>query len=200
MASISNTSREYPMMHVCCKFWDSSLNLWSSSHCHDFPDSKVHGANMGPTWALSAPCGPHVGPINLAIRDSLSRHGRHQANTQINTKHYSDVTWALWRTKSRQLDRLFNSTHRLTTNTLQISVTLLRKMLPWHIKSSWSNQTCSIIRSRYLAITVLQNNVTIFSSEGDILDVFLFVKNLSLRCSTAGNTWCATYRDSIYID
>ena len=35
------------------------------------PDSKVHGANMGPTWDLSAPDGPHVGPMNLAIRDEL---------------------------------------------------------------------------------------------------------------------------------
>ena len=33
------------------------------------PDSKVHGANMGPTWALSAPDGSHVGPTNLVIRD-----------------------------------------------------------------------------------------------------------------------------------
>ena len=33
-----------------------------------FPDTKVHGANMGPTWVLSAPNGPHVGPMNLAIR------------------------------------------------------------------------------------------------------------------------------------
>ena len=33
-----------------------------------FPDSKVHGANMGPTWVLSAPGGPHVVPMNLAIR------------------------------------------------------------------------------------------------------------------------------------
>ena len=33
-----------------------------------FPYSKVHGANMAPTWVLSAPSGPHVGPINLAIR------------------------------------------------------------------------------------------------------------------------------------
>ena len=33
-----------------------------------FPDGKVHGANMGPTWVLSAPDGPHVGPMNLAIR------------------------------------------------------------------------------------------------------------------------------------
>ena len=34
----------------------------------DCPDSKVHGANMVPTWVLSAPDGPHVGPMNLAIR------------------------------------------------------------------------------------------------------------------------------------
>ena len=33
-----------------------------------YPDSKVHGANMGPTWVLSAPDGPHDGPMNLAIR------------------------------------------------------------------------------------------------------------------------------------
>ena len=32
------------------------------------PDYKVHGTNMGPTWVLSAPDGPHVGPMNLAIR------------------------------------------------------------------------------------------------------------------------------------
>ena len=33
-----------------------------------YPDSKVHGAKMGPTWVLSAPDGPHVGPMNLAVR------------------------------------------------------------------------------------------------------------------------------------
>ena len=35
------------------------------------PDSKVQGANMEPTWVLSAPDGPHVGPMNLAIRDFI---------------------------------------------------------------------------------------------------------------------------------
>ena len=35
-----------------------------------YPDSKVHGANMGPIWALSAPDGPHVGLMKLAIRVS----------------------------------------------------------------------------------------------------------------------------------
>ena len=34
------------------------------------PDSKVHGANMGPTWDLSATDGPHVGPMDLAIREA----------------------------------------------------------------------------------------------------------------------------------
>ena len=35
------------------------------------PGSKVHGINMGPTWVLSAPVGPHVGPMALAIRAGL---------------------------------------------------------------------------------------------------------------------------------
>ena len=33
----------------------------------NYPDSKVHGANMGPTWVLSASDGPHVGPMSLSI-------------------------------------------------------------------------------------------------------------------------------------
>ena len=32
-----------------------------------FPDSKVHGANMGSIWGRQDPDGPHVGPMNLAI-------------------------------------------------------------------------------------------------------------------------------------
>ena len=31
------------------------------------PDSKVHGANMGPIWGRQDPGGPHVGPMNLVI-------------------------------------------------------------------------------------------------------------------------------------
>ena len=33
------------------------------------PDSKVNGANMGPTWGRQDPGGPRVGPMNLAIWD-----------------------------------------------------------------------------------------------------------------------------------
>ena len=40
------------------------------------PDSKVHGANKGRTWVLSAPDGPHVGPMNFAIREHTSENTR----------------------------------------------------------------------------------------------------------------------------
>ena len=36
---------------------------------HDTPDSKIHGANMGPIWGRQDPGGPHVGPMNFAIWD-----------------------------------------------------------------------------------------------------------------------------------
>ena len=41
-------------------------------HIHNYtppniPDSKVHGANMGSTWVLSAPDGHHIDPMNLAL-------------------------------------------------------------------------------------------------------------------------------------
>ena len=35
------------------------------------PENKVYGANMGPSWVLSATDGPHIGPMNLAIRGVL---------------------------------------------------------------------------------------------------------------------------------
>ena len=34
---------------------------------YNHPDSKIHGANMGPIWGRQDPFGPHVGPTNLAI-------------------------------------------------------------------------------------------------------------------------------------
>ena len=43
--------------------------LWSNTDGSDmYPDSKVPVANTGPTWVLAAPGGPHIGPMNLAIR------------------------------------------------------------------------------------------------------------------------------------
>ena len=33
----------------------------------NFPDGKVHGANMGLIWGQQDPDGPHVGPMNFAL-------------------------------------------------------------------------------------------------------------------------------------
>ena len=38
------------------------------------PDSKVHGANMGPIWGRQDPGGPRIGPMNFAIWDVCVEH------------------------------------------------------------------------------------------------------------------------------
>ena len=50
------------LIGLCQQWWDSLYKI---------PERKVHGTKMGPTWVLSAPEGPHVGPMNLAIRDVI---------------------------------------------------------------------------------------------------------------------------------
>ena len=37
------------------------------AHIKDYPDSKVHGANMGPSWGRQDPGGLHDGHMNFAI-------------------------------------------------------------------------------------------------------------------------------------
>ena len=54
MIRISNTF--VTLLHTCL-----FVNLIN------YPDSKVHGANMGPIWGRQDPGGPHVGPMNIAI-------------------------------------------------------------------------------------------------------------------------------------
>ena len=80
--SISETlSRRTKSLVMCVVFYNDWFSVISQPHCIPlywtgntyrcdklYPDSKVHGAKMGPTWVLSAHDGPHVGPMNLAIR------------------------------------------------------------------------------------------------------------------------------------
>ena len=39
----------------------------TTAKIYSHPGSKVHGANMGPTWGRQDPGGAHVGPIKVAI-------------------------------------------------------------------------------------------------------------------------------------
>ena len=47
-------------------FETPSCSLWRHRN-ENFPDSKVHGANMGPIWGRQNPGESHVGPMNFAI-------------------------------------------------------------------------------------------------------------------------------------
>ena len=47
---------------------------WREDLVYVYPDSKVHGANMGPIWGRQDPAGPHVGPINFATWVITSKH------------------------------------------------------------------------------------------------------------------------------
>ena len=49
---------------------EAGIHYLLSIPIYYIPDSKIHGANMGPTWGRQDPGGPHVGPMNLAIWDS----------------------------------------------------------------------------------------------------------------------------------
>ena len=62
-------SRALPLKVKCGHLYQLHSCIWNTvKHLERVPDSKVHEANMGPTWVLSAPDGLHVGPMNLAIR------------------------------------------------------------------------------------------------------------------------------------
>ena len=47
---------------------DCYLISMNSSYAINTQIAKIHGANMGPTWALPVPDGPHVCPMNIAVR------------------------------------------------------------------------------------------------------------------------------------
>ena len=75
------TNKTIGKINQYCAIWQSlcSYELLFSSLRQYIPDSKVQGANMGSIWALLAPDGPHVDPMNLAIRDPTNyAHGWHR--------------------------------------------------------------------------------------------------------------------------
>ena len=45
----------------------SVLLVYLSEADRKYPNSKIHGANMGPVWGRHDPGGSHVGPMNFGI-------------------------------------------------------------------------------------------------------------------------------------
>ena len=52
---------------VRCRFCQKMSPWGSPGLGYFYPDSNVHGANMGPIWGRQDPGGPHVGPMNFAV-------------------------------------------------------------------------------------------------------------------------------------
>ena len=83
MGEIVNLSADYELTGDLWNIYfgyirDKYRAMITPSRAHHFirrrdnvPESNFHGAHMGHTWVLSAPGGPQVGPMNLAIRDML---------------------------------------------------------------------------------------------------------------------------------
>ena len=107
--------------------------VWSQRRLeHVDPDSKVHGANMGPTWVLLAPDGPHVGPMNLVIS------GRYLPWLLMSCKqpvHQQPSVWLC-------LHGIFPLSPMINTNVIFIYI---RGILIWqntsHIFASWLANT-----------------------------------------------------------
>ena len=61
----------------CTRAISVSINVRKCEHAlclpQTIPDSKVHGANMGPIWGQQGPGWPHVGPMNFAIWEVCTR-------------------------------------------------------------------------------------------------------------------------------
>ena len=83
-----NTPVPYPIIHhweqKCAKFcFERCIVGYGACALWDSPDNKDHGANMGPTWVLSASGRSHVGPMNLAIREVYFRKYAYLARLEL---------------------------------------------------------------------------------------------------------------------
>ena len=96
-----------------CEFGSRNAQVWT-------PDSKVHGAYMGPAWARPGPSGSHVGPIILDIWDyayiyynsicglSQSLQWRHNGRDDVlNHRHIDCVLNRLFRRRSKKTSKLW---------------------------------------------------------------------------------------------
>ena len=87
-----------------------------------YPDGKVHGAKMGPTWVLSAPDGSHVDPMNLiAIRVVLMTICHRRIKTEVISQNFpqsflhAQLTWEqkTWNLSSKDIPLSWEHMHAL---------------------------------------------------------------------------------------
>ena len=116
---------------------ESNMKYYVACIAETVRDSKVHGANTGPTWVLSAPGGPHIGPMNLAIRGLMQSQGMQPMTAELSNINCKTV-WdsillpsnsAFITAKWHQGQRLFHNSEAWT-RTPQTGVTSLIRLAP----------------------------------------------------------------------
>ena len=125
-----------------------SPKWWPQHTDNDFdsdPDNKVHGASMGPTWVLSAPDGPHVGPTNLAIRGSMP--SLHEVNPE---------TYAYWLSLDTFCIVWWHKFYPYNSGLLGYglsSITVPSQLASWCLKS----QTTPLLVQLHLRMNIKEN-------------------------------------------
>ena len=119
----------------------NSMGITSLICQQTFPDSTVHGANMGPIWALSAPDGPHLGPMNLTIRVVFY----HTTSGPLFTDR-RDVLTAKSREDSKQRDWIYNDWSALTFDRLLDSAAA---EVPVKFQNNWKSLKPNLAAPRF---------------------------------------------------
>ena len=127
------------------------------------PDSKVHGANMGSIWGRQDPGGPHVGPMNFAIRDLTggftvkleitqmlgSTSIRHQSDTFMSDWCLIDAdrkVFAIWEEVSREESSPMGSHHNVFSTPHTMCLTAMNYYIQSSPVTTWSNIALYCIR------------------------------------------------------
>ena len=103
---------------ICRHMYESIYSFFSIG---SLPDSKIHEANMRPTWVLSAQDGPHVGPMNLAIGAGtlcqyLDDTGQYQTTTKHNKTRITGKILVIYCTRGKHKRKLATKCYCLWWN------------------------------------------------------------------------------------
>ena len=140
-APMSN-SNDYAVFKLCCCNAQISYRILvvlfviqythENIECTDsnIPDSRDHGAKLGPTWVMSAPDGPHVRPMNLATKvyDLLLSESGRMINLYFHCRLYRPYTRC-------------NITHRYTMYPIRYWHDPI--LLLWLVTCFWSLDLCA---------------------------------------------------------
>ena len=100
---VSNNVDSHYFWMICSFFFD----LWYMRELaqrwfkKSFPDSMIHGSNMGPIWGRQDPGGSHVGPMNFAIWVIVNLAGNYFLNESdwSSRRHNGTKKWYFWKIK-----------------------------------------------------------------------------------------------------